>query len=221
MTALRRAENRAIIEESTVKPFERVMAEVYESIIKNRAILDCAPRSIVPAVARAAEWGLQIGETAYLIPRKLTPFDDGKPRLAAQHSWHGKIELLLRYKIARRVDAHCIYEHDHFTYTQGLKPSVDHHPQFVRAKRGALIGAYAWAQQGQSDYKVVVLDREWIEDVRTTWSEKWGTGSLDEIPWYPKKTALNLLSKELPIDPKWDRIFLDDDDVPEAISAAA
>ena len=65
-------------------------------------------------------------------------------------------------------------------------------------------GAYAFAQLTQTDYKLVVLREDKINENRATWSERYRFGTLDDIgEFYAKKTCVHLLGKELPIEPQW------------------
>jgi phage RecT family recombinase len=184
--------------------YERVMREFYLAAAENPDILKCEPASIVRAVSRAVSWDLVIGSTAFLVPRK------GK--LCAQQGYRGKIELMVRHRAARMVDAQCVYEKELFRYQQGTSPFVEHHPIMDPQKRGELIGAYAYARLSAYEVKIIVLSVEEIDDIRRQYSHQWKSGALGDIPWYALKTAIHRLAKQIPMSPKLSKLLTDDDD---------
>ncbi|HEY9467762.1 MAG TPA: recombinase RecT, partial [Vicinamibacterales bacterium] len=174
--------------------YDRVMREFYLAAADNPEILKCEPASIVRAVSRAVSWDLVIGTTAFLVPRK------GK--LCAQQGYRGKIELIVRNRAARLVDAQPVYEKEHFRVRQGTSPSIEHDRIMDPDARGRLVGAYAYARLSAFEVKIVTISAKEVDAIRMKYSHQWKVGKLDEIPWYACKTAINQLAKQIPTSPK-------------------
>lgn len=183
--------------------YERVMREFYLAAAENPKILQCEPASIVRAVSRAVSWDLVIGVTAFLVPRK------GK--LCAQQGYRGKIELMVRHRAARLIDAQCVYANEQFRYQQGTNPFIEHHPIMDPKQRGELIGAYAYAKLTAYEVKIVVLATEEIDAIRRKYSLQWNEGALDSIPWYALKTCVHRLAKQIPMSPKLAALMHEDE----------
>lgn len=184
--------------------FERVMQEFYLAAADNPDILQCEPASIVRAVSRAVSWDLVIGTTSFLVPRK------GK--LCAQQGYRGKIELMVRNRAVRLIDAQAVYANEHFRPQYGTNPSIEHTPIMDPKGRGALIGAYAYAKLSAYEFKIVVISAEEVDEIRQKYSHQWKSGKLDTIPWYALKTAINRLAKQIPMSPKLAKLLADDDE---------
>lgn len=111
------------------------------------------------------------------------------------------------------VQAHIIYENDHFVWRQGLDEHIEHTPLFP-GHRGKAIGAYAIAKfKDGSDPQFEVMDVEAIERVRSVsrgknggpWAQWW-----DEMA---RKTVFRRLSKWLPMDAEVDELLRRDDEI--------
>lgn len=186
--------------------YERVMREFYNAAADNLDILKCEPASIVRAVSRAVSWDLVIGVTSFLVPR------GGK--LCAQQGFRGKIELMVRHRVVRLVDAQCVYAKEHFRYQQGTSPFIEHHPIMDPKVRGELIGAYAYAKISAYEVKIIVLSVQEVDEIRKKYSHQWKGGTLDAIPWYALKTCVHRLSKQIPMNSEMAKLLSDDDDEP-------
>lgn len=190
--------------------YERVMREFYLAAADNPKILQCEPASIVRAVSRAVSWDLVIGVTAFLVPRKERR-DDAVPKLCAQQGYRGKIELMVRHRAARLIDAQCVYSNETFRYQQGTNPFIEHHPIMDPKARGELIGAYAYAKLTAYEVKIVVLATEEIDAIRRKYSLQWKDGALASIPWYALKTCVHRLAKQIPMSPKLAALMHEDE----------
>jgi phage RecT family recombinase len=201
--------------------FERVIAAFTECAWDNHDVVACSGRSIVSALVKAASWQLEIGKTAFLVPRRNHPLEPaGGLRLVAIQGYKGKLELLKRFNIARSVTAHCVFEHDpHFKVFQGSNPGVEHQVEMQPSKRGKVIGAYAIARLSQTENQVAEISAEEIDGIRRKWSEEFGAGQLEDMLWYPRKTAIHRLVDLLPLKPTTRALLTDDDD--EARQAVA
>lgn len=184
--------------------YERVIREVYLAASDNADILGCSNESIIRAVCKAVSWGLVIGETVHLVPFGRT--------LKAMQDYKGKIELMVRYRAARFIDAQPVYENEPYRFALGTSPFVEHTPLMDSAKRGRLVGAYAYAKISAYDLKVVVLTADEIDKIRKKHSKQWKSGELGDIPWYACKTAVHRLAKQIPKSEALARALEQDDD---------
>lgn len=118
------------------------------------------------------------------------------------------------------LQAHVIYENDHFLWRQGTDAGVEHTPLFP-GDRGKPVGAYAVAKfKDGSEPQVEVMDVQQIERVRAVsraakngpWSQWW-----DEMA---RKTVFRRLAKWLPMDAEAEELMRRDDEIgaPETAS---
>lgn len=158
---------------------DRVIAAAQLAVMKTPQLAKCDPASIVLAVARIAQWGLEIGDTAHLLPfgKECTPTPD----------YRGLVEMIVRSGAARGVEARVVREGDEFSYQYGTSKGIRHVPM---AKSNARIThAYAIVTLRFQDFDFTVLDRDEIEATRKK-SKSWSGGALEDVPWYAKKTAV-------------------------------
>lgn len=199
---------------SHIKPekFQRVVMTVVQL---QPDLLNCDRRSLFAACIKCAADGL--------VP-------DG--REAALVKFGGQVQYMPMFTgIQKRVrnsgeiasiQAHVIYEHDEFTWSQGIEAGVAHLPKFP-GDRGKPIGAYAIAKfKDGSDPQIEVMDVAAIERVRKV-SKSSGSGPW--VQWWEemaRKTVFRRLSKWLPLDAETDAIMRRDDEVgtPTVESAA-
>jgi phage RecT family recombinase len=184
--ALKRAKDRSLQEES---PLER-----------------CSPMSVFMAVAKIAQWGLEVGETAHLVPfgAECTPVADYK----------GLAQLVIQSGLVRQVEAHCVYEKEPFTLRMGTTVEVEHHPIWDATARGKMVGAYAIFRLRGGMVHVKYLGVEEIESIRKRYSKQWNTGKLE--PWYAEKTCVRQGVKLLPKDPRLARTLAAFDEIETA-----
>ena len=190
---------------SHIKPekFQRVVMTVVQL---QPDLLNCDRRSLFAACIKCAADGL--------VP-------DG--REAALVKFGGQVQYMPMFTgIQKRVrnsgeiasiQAHVIYEHDEFTWSQGIEAGVAHLPKFP-GDRGKPIGAYAIAKfKDGSDPQIEVMDVAAIERVRKV-SKSSGSGPW--VQWWEemaRKTVFRRLSKWLPLDAETDAIMRRDDEV--------
>jgi recombination protein RecT len=153
---------------------------------QNPKVLDCTPASIARGILRVAQTGLDLGVSCDLLPfGKECQFN---PR------YNGIIELALGAGV-RAINADVVREGDDFDYQKGTGFFLHHKHG---AKHGPITHAYAIAELKVGSFVFDVLDRNEIDALRQRYSKSWAKGSLDEIPWYAKKTAVRRLSPFLP-----------------------
>lgn len=157
-----------------------------------KALAACTPQSVVRAVGRIAQWGLEVGVTAYLVPfgRECVPVADYK----------GLIELVVASGAARDIDAHVVYEGDEFDYELGLDNRLVHRPRWSGDGKRKIVAAYAIARIKFGYTKQVVMTADEIDEIRQQYSKQWKSGPLPD--WYAVKTCVRRLVKLLPQNPR-------------------
>lgn len=87
----------------------------------NRQLQECDPKSVFASVVLASQMGLEIGVrgAGYLVPYK------GKATFVP--GWMGIVDLVSRTGRAS-VWTGAVYEGDHFSYSLGDKPFIEHRP---------------------------------------------------------------------------------------------
>lgn len=192
-----------------VKP-ERVIAAVRMAVAGNPKIAECTPVSIVQSVARAMQLDLEIGVTAYLVPRnQWNPVTREKEMTCTLlPDYRAHIEMIVKSGAARDVEAHVVREGDVFSYEYGLNPQLRHVPNSMST--GPITHAYAIVRLRFGHAKFLVLTREEIEAVRAKsqgWSDealakKREPTGLESVPWYAKKTAVIRATNLVPKNPR-------------------
>lgn len=166
---------------------ERIIAAAQLAVMQVPQLAECDPKSIVLSCAKIAQWGLDIGTTAHLVPfgKTCTPVPD----------YRGLVEMVVRSGAARGVEARLVREGDRFEYNYGTSLYINHTPL---AKSSAKIThAYAIVRLKFQTFDFVVLDRDEIEAVRAK-SKQWARGTLEDHPWYAKKTAVRRVVNLIP-----------------------
>jgi phage RecT family recombinase len=192
----------------TIAPFlpegvslERVAASLRIALAKDRAawkkeglspLERCSAMSVFMAVAKIAQWGLEIGETAHLVPfgTDCTPVADYK----------GLAQLVIGSGLVRHVEARCVYEKEPFTMTLGTTTTIEHRPIWSATDRGKMVGAYAIFDLRGGRSSVKYMGVEEIEKIRQQYSKQWKQGALPA--WYAEKTVVRAGVKLLPKDPR-------------------
>jgi recombination protein RecT len=176
-----------------------VVSEVNRAVVENPELLECTPVSLIMAVSSIVKWDLEIGQTAYLVPFKTKVGDRYEKRAKALRDYKGDIELVVRSGAARKVDAKCVYANESFKYEEGTQPYIEHHPITDPAKRGEMLGAYAYAKLGRYELKIAFMSVSEIDEIRQAKSQSWKAGVLPA--WYAKKTVIHQVTKSLPKNP--------------------
>lgn len=202
--------------------YERVAATVRLYARANPKILQCTRESIELAITKVAQWGLQIGDTAHLVPYNTNTAPKGRPpryelRLTPIADYKGLIQLMIATKVVRFVEAHCVYEKDEFDCVLGSERRLHHRPWAMPGERGTLRGAWVMFHLpfGTMIWDYMRLDE--IDEIRMQYSKQWGQGWTDsEIKagrpgtcpgWYAKKTAIRQFSKLAPKDPRLAKVM--------------
>jgi recombination protein RecT len=153
-------------------------------VSKNKDLLDCSPASVALALAVVAQWGLDIGLTAHLVPfgKVCTPIVDYK----------GYIELICQAG-ARKVEAYVVRQGDEFEVERGTNEHLRHVP---KSSTGEITHAYAivWLRGGIPQFEVMTAEE--IDAIRRSKSKSWKNGPLQS--WYARKTVIRQIAKYVP-----------------------
>lgn len=150
--------------------FERFAIVAMNTLRRTPALAQCSPASVVDAVNRCAELGLEPGGPlghAYLVPYK------SECQLIL--GYRGLVHLMFRSGGLKDIQAHVVCENDKFVGQFGTEPKVEHSISF--GKRGKVIGAYAVLRFTNGGQYIEVMSLEELEATRASSRAKSG-------PWF-------------------------------------
>ncbi len=180
--------------------YSRVIASAHYAARQNPAILECTPASIIDAVSRVLQWGLEIGLTAHLVPFNTNVGTKAAPKWAKICTpiadYTGLAQLMVNSGAVRHVETRVVYEHDDFRYSYGLNSELYHVPTRDTEKRGRIVAAYCILRLpfGTSSFEVMPVED--IEEIRQNKSKQWKSGPLPA--WYARKTVVRQAAKLVP-----------------------
>lgn len=189
-------------------PIDRFLRCLMTTINRDPKLLECDQNSVLAGAMTAAQLGLEIDPAlgrAYLLPYK------GKAQLII--GYKGYIDLAYRSGQLAGFQAEAVYEADHFVYSLGLDPRLEHIPADLE-DRGPLKYAYAVASLTNGGKAWRVLNRSQVmKHKKSSMSagssySPWATH--EEEMW--RKTAIRALSSILPLSPELrDAVAADED----------
>lgn len=144
---------------------ERFMSIAIGAIRKNQKLLECDPLSLMGSLLVAAQLGFEVNTPSqhfYLIPR----WNKKTQRLEAdgQIGYKGWMELLQRTGKVQSITAEVVYEKDHFLYTLGDDPKIEHKPNL--GERGRPIAYYVSVKLDNGGVFRKVLSKSDVEKYR-------------------------------------------------------
>lgn len=152
-------------------------------------LAECTPASFLSCIMSAAQLGLEpntpLGH-CYLIPRK------NKQKVTECTlliGYQGMQDLARRSGQLRRIHAYVVREGDHFTWTLGINPDIQHTPASGNENQ-PITHAYAVARLKDGDDVFAVLTRGEIEKRR----KRGASGSGIKTPWDTDYDAMALKS---------------------------
>lgn len=176
---------------------ERLVTGALVAVTANPDLLKCTTLSIALALAQVAQWGLDVGSTAHLVPFNVKVSKRNEPdryesRCTAIADYKGYIELMCGAG-ARKVEARVVREGDAFEYQYGTEPFLKHYP---KSETGKITHAYAiiWVTPMMTQFEVMTVEE--IEEIRKDNSKQWKGGTLPT--WYARKTVVRRLVKYVP-----------------------
>lgn len=158
------------------------------------------PGSFLSALLEAARLGLEPGSEHYY----LVPFGSEVTGIVG---YQGEIELMYRAGAVTSIKAELVHERDHFAYEPGSMDRPDHRPDWF-GDRGPIVGAYAYAEMiGGTTSRVIVMNKQQIEDVRASSPSGRKSGSPWDKWWdrMALKTVLHQLAKFVPTSAEYRR----------------
>lgn len=177
---------------SSVTP-ERLTELATIAAIRNPDILGCTISSVVLAVLRVAQLGLELGATAHIVPFGT--------KAECIIGYQGFIELAIKSGHVVAVEARLHYPDDLFQMNYGTTPSIDHAPSLeaMDPDNAPLpVGVYAVAHIRGGGYTFDYMTFGEVERVRQgkdgPWMNHWGEMA--------KKTVVRRLMKMLPRTPE-------------------
>jgi phage RecT family recombinase len=190
-----------------ITPSQFVFAAISE--VKKSEKLQIAlkenPSSVFASILAAAEIGLVPSELHgefFLIPRSIKQ-SDGKYLMTATPliGYKGLVKLLLRGGDIESLDAEVVYKGDKFKVAYGLKPVLQHTPNFNAIRTADNIThVYAVAHFKSGAPKFAVMTRDEVVAVRDKAkypNELYFNDKGNPNRWLEKKTCLVQLSKLL------------------------
>ncbi len=179
---------------------ERIIKAAQIAASRNPDLFECTTASIVAAVIRASELGLDPSGTlgsAYLVPFRNKHTGNREAQFIP--GYRGLIDLARRSGEISSIEAHIVKQGDKFELEFGLNPKLVHVPDLQGAENRAVLAAYAVAVLRDGARQAEVMTRAQLEGIRSR--SKAG----DCGPWVSdweemaRKTVVKRLVKYLPV----------------------
>lgn len=160
----------------------------------NEKLRACSPTSIYLGLLACAVTGLEPGalkQEAFLIPY------NGVARFMA--GWRGLQKQALRSGAVKMITANVVHEADMFDMDLGTSNSLMHRPSFA-ADRGAIVGAYAWAQLANGFRQLQWMPLQDILDIRKFADSRGKSPAWAQ--WFGEmacKSAIRRIAKHIPL----------------------
>lgn len=183
----------------------RLITGALVAVQQNPALAKCEPKSIATALARIAQWGLDVGDTAHLVPYGTN--------CQAIVDFKGLIKLMVDAG-ARKVEAYEVYEGDVFEWERGTNARILHKPTADRSRK--IVAAYAIVTLSFGVQQFEVMTAEEIDEIRQNHSKQWKSGPLTY--WYSRKTVLRRLSKYVRRNARLEAALSMDGERPEGVT---
>lgn len=169
------------------------------SVQRTPALLECYPLSLLGAVFQAAQLGLipdgVLGQ-AYLVPYK-NKKKGGRLEAQLIPGYKGLIALARRSGEVTTIDARVVHKKDHFVYTFGVDPKLEHRPT-DDAEPGPVTHVYCVAKLKDGGYQLEVMTRREVEAVRARSKSPNDGPWVTDWDWMAKKTVIKQVCKLLP-----------------------
>ncbi len=189
----------------------RVLKMALIAASRDPKIYECTARSVVDAIMRASEFGLDFSGTfgeGYIIPyKRQATFIPG---------WRGYIRLARNSGQISTFEAHVVYEDDKFELEYGLNPRLVHMPNLkpVDPKKRIVFGAYAVVLFKDGSHQHEFMNLTQLEGIR-----KRSKNTREDSPWNTdteemyRKTVVRRIAKYLPLSPEMEKLRAYDNEV--------
>lgn len=197
---------------------ERFIRTTVTAVQMNPALLDADRRSLLAACMKAAQDGLlPDGREAVLNIYNTKVKDGGRDVWVACVQYLPMVRGLL--KVARNsgevasIDAAAVYAKDHFKFTRGDDPRIEHEPYLGEEDRGQVIAAYCIWKLTNGEIHREVMGRADIEKVRAASKASNGPGWTTWYDQFAIKSVIKRATKLLPASSdRLDRLIENDND---------
>lgn len=202
---------------SVITP-ERFTRIVLSAISVNPQLGSCTPQSFLGAMMTSAQLGLEVNTPlgqAYILPYR----NKGQLEAQFQLGYKGLIDLAYRSGEVEVIQAHVVYENDHFECEYGLDPKLTHKP--ADSDRGEPVKVYAVFKTKSGGFGFEVMS---MDDVRRHANKYSKAYSSSFSPWktnfeeMAKKTVLKRVLKYAPLKSDFVRAAVQDEVVKKDIS---
>lgn len=187
---------------------QRLIIGALVAASNNPELQKCDPTSVALALARIAQWGLDVGDTAHLVPykAKCTPIADYK----------GYIKLMMDAG-ARKVVSEVVREGDFFEWQRGTEEYIKHTGSRNLKKKITHAYCIVWLKYMVPYFEIMTIEE--IDQVRQQHSHSWKNGPVPE--WYARKSVLRRARKYVPTTPQLSLLVRDDDrEIPEGLDVS-
>ena len=180
---------------------DRFRRVVLQSLVRNPDLLQCTPDSLVSAAAEAAQLGLE--PSGAVGGAHIVRFKDRAQLLI---DYRGLVELARRSNEIEDVWADVVREKDHFVARRGLRPDLEHEPDYTAGRAPSpdtegnrVIHVYAVAAFRSGHRRFDVMSRAEVDAIRAR------SRAANAGPWVTdwsemaKKTVMRRLCKTLPL----------------------
>lgn len=183
-----------------LKP-ERIAGIAITELRNNQKLLQCDALSLVGAIIRAGQLGLDIDSMkghAYLVPYK------NECQLIV--GYKGMLTLANRSGKLLSMEVQEVRENDEFEIEHGDNYGLRHKINPRRSERGQIIGYYAYAHMSNGGKMFEYMDQEEINEIKAcskssnSYNSPWVTFPIEMA----KKTVVRRLCKYLALSPDMD-----------------
>jgi len=192
---------------------EKIVKMALLAASRQPKLYQCTPQSILQAIMKAAEVGLDFTGTlgrGWLVPYYNKHIKAYECQFIP--GYQGLIELARRSGKVTRIEARAVYEKDTFEVSYGTHQKIKHIP-YIGEDRGEIICVYAIAQiERETEPLVEVMTKAEVDSIRARSKAK------DDGPWVTdysemaRKTVVRRICKYLPLSPELERALAVDDE---------
>jgi len=187
---------------------DHMMRIAMTEVRQNPDLQKCTPASFMGALLKAAQSGLRPGMfgEGWIIPRWVNRTKSMEA--AFQPGYMGLVQLAYRSGKVSDVTTAAVFASDHFTYTLGSDPKIEHQPDLTGERKAAdIIAFYAVVRLTNGGKVMKVMRRAEVDDVRDRFAPRNREGKIVG-PWASdyqpmgEKTVLIQALKFVPKDPE-------------------
>ena len=177
---------------------------------RDTKLLECTQVSLIRCMLQSASVGLEIGNElghAYLVPFR--DRKSGTTTCTLILGYRGIVQLLYRSAQVAGVEAQVVRHGDEFSYSFGLKPTLEHGP--AAPLSAGVSHTYAILRMKDGSTLFDVMTREEIEAIRTRSRAGHSGPWVTDYAEMAKKTVLRRLAKLAPMSIEDQRLVTADE----------